>query len=94
MHVLASWESHLVLLDECSHILVADNSTFPFLNAEYVIWNDDLGILLDLRLAGKTILSLDLLTVEEANFGREDVARTFFDDTLTLTALTATTAGT
>jgi hypothetical protein len=90
--VLARRQGHFVLLDEGCHVLVANNGALPLLDAEYVIGNDDLGILLDLRLAGKTILLLDLLAAEETNLGRQDVTSALFDDTLALAALTAATA--
>ena len=91
--MLSRRKSNLVLLDEGSHVLVANNGAFPFLYAEYIIGNDDLGILLDLRLASQTIVLLNLLTGEETYFSGEDVAGSGFDDTLALAALaTATTS--
>ena len=64
VHVLASRQSHLVLLDERCHVLVADNGALPLLDAEDAVGHFDAEVALDLALAAEAPMVLLFLAGE------------------------------
>ena len=74
--MLASGQSHLVLLDEGCHVLVANHGAFPFLYAHYRVVNLNLEVALDFALATETPVVLDLLACEVAFLRVENLTTT------------------
>ena len=81
------------LLDEGGNVVVADDLTFEFLDAECGVRDDDGEILLHLHLAAQSPMVVDLLAVEEAHLCREDGTAAFSHTALALSAVTLSTAG-
>ena len=80
------------LLDEGADILVGNHSAFPFLDTHDTLGNLYLKVALDLALASKTPMLLNLLTGEVRLLGIEDFSTTFQDLYLTLSATGFTAA--
>ena len=62
--MLTRGKSHLELLDEARHVLVANDGALPFLNAHDRLVDLDLEVAFDLGLASETPMLLDLLASE------------------------------
>jgi hypothetical protein len=86
VHVLSRRKSNLVLLDEGSHVLVANNGTFPFLDTHNRVWHFDGKVTLYLSLTAKTITFLDLLTGEVTLLTVENLTAAFYNLTFALSA--------
>ena len=73
--------------------MVGNDLAFNFLDAEYRLWNFDLEVLFNLDLATESPVVLDLLSVEESCFGREDISATLENSDFALSAVCFTAAG-
>lgn len=77
VHVFARRKGHDEFLDECGHILVGDNLTFPFAHVEHGGGHADAHVGFYLYLAAQTPMILHLLAGEMDGFGGEDFAAAF-----------------
>ena len=78
IHVLTGRQCNDELLDEGSHVLVADNSTFVLLHTHYAFVNLDTEVALHLALASQTPIVLDLFASEVPLLRVEDFATALY----------------
>ena len=88
-------ELHLEFLDESGHVLIGDDGTLVFLNAEYAVGNLYFQVAFDLALATETPVLLDLFAGEMTLFRVKNFTTAFghLAFALTATALTTTCRG-
>ena len=91
--MLASRQLYLELLDERSHVLIADNGTLVLLDAENRLVDMNLQVALHLALTAEAPVVLDLLTGKVGLLRVENFAPTLKNLNLTLSAGCLTTAG-
>ena len=92
VHVFAGRQSHLVLFNERSHVLVADNGALPFLDTHYGVVHGNLQIAFHLALTTQAPVLLLLLAREVTLLRVENftAAVSYLQLALSAAALTAT----
>ena len=91
--MLALGELDGELLDERGDVVVGDHFALEFLDGQGRVGHLDLKFVFDLDLAAQAPAGLDLLAVEEAGLGGEDLAAAFEDLHFALAAVGLAAAG-